>query len=153
MRRALQDWLKSDRSFDIKNRDDTFNEITKTVGSAVDFIITGHTHLERAIAMGGNRFYFNSGTWVRLARFTESMLKDKASFKPVYELLVNNQGGLELFDRAKFRDNNGVTTPFVLDQTSAVSITKENGKAIGRLVHVDGVSDINPLEIIRFCKV
>ena len=31
--------------------------------------------------MGGRRFYFNCGTWIRLMRFSDAMLKDTAAFK------------------------------------------------------------------------
>lgn len=153
LRRALLDWLKDDTTFDIENRDDTFNEVTKVIGTNLDFIITGHTHLERAIAMGGNRFYFNSGTWIRLLRFTDSMLKDTASFKPVYDLLINNQGRIELIDEAQFPDSTGKNVPFLMDQTTAISVKVENGKAVGRLCHIEGDGAGNPREIKKFVKV
>lgn len=138
LRRALQDWLKEDKTFAHEDKDDTYKDVTAAVGSSIDFIVTGHTHLERAIDMGGNRYYFNCGTWIRLLRFTEAMLKDTASFRPVYELLVDRQGRMELIDDAEFPDAAGNDTPFVLNQTSAVSIKKEDGKIVGRLTHIEG---------------
>ena len=138
LRRALQDWLKDDQTFVVDNQDDTYKDITAAIGPSIDFIVTGHTHLERAIDMGGNRYYFNCGTWIRLLSFTDAMLKDTNTFKPVYELLVNNQGRMELIDQAKFPDKSGKEVPFVLNQTSAVSIKQENDKVVGRLTHILG---------------
>jgi UDP-2,3-diacylglucosamine pyrophosphatase LpxH len=131
LRRALKDWLINDETFDIAYKDDTYTQVTAAVGSTIDFVITGHTHLERAIDMGGGRYYFNCGTWIRLLQFTEDMLKDTASFKPVYDALIN--GRMEAIDNAKFND-----VPFVLDRTSAVSIKEEKGKVVASLNHITG---------------
>jgi UDP-2,3-diacylglucosamine pyrophosphatase LpxH len=150
LRRALQDWLKDDKTFTVDDRDDTYKDVTAAVGSSIDFIVTGHTHLERAIDMGNNRFYFNCGTWIRLLRFTDAMLKDTASFKPVYELLVDKQGQMKLIDEAQFPDSAGARTSFVLNQTSAVSIKKEGGKVVGRLAHVEGDGTGQPTVIAAF---
>jgi hypothetical protein len=137
LRRALKDWLKDDRTFDIDDQDDTYKEVVPSVGPGVHFIVTGHTHLERAIDLGNGRFYFNSGTWIRLLRFTEKMLKDEDSFKPVFDLLL--KGSMEAIDKASFND-----APFVLDQSSAVCIRTEGNKVIGRLVHIKGSGE--PIE-------
>ena len=147
LRKALLDWQKADRSFSISDKDLTFNEVTKSVGSAIDFIVTGHTHLERAIDMGGSRYYLNCGTWIRLLQLTDSVLKDNASFKPVYEVLIN--GTMKAIDDARFGSNN---EPFVMDQTSAVRISSENGRAVGRLTHVVGDGTGQPQEIRAFTR-
>lgn len=143
LRRALKDWLANDKTFDLSDQDDTYKQITAAVGPSIDFIITGHTHLERAIDMGGGRYYFNTGTWIRLLQFTGDMLKDTASFKPVYDVLIN--GKMKSIDRAEFGNQ-----PFVMDQTSAVSIKEEHGKVIGRLTHVVGDGSGTPAEIKKF---
>jgi hypothetical protein len=96
------------------------------VGSGIDFIVTGHTHLARAIEMGQGRYYFNCGTWIRLMRLTPAMLKDEASFKPVYDVLKD--GRMQAIDDGKL----------VMDETCAVSITDESGQTVGRLVRVLG---------------
>ena len=152
MRRALKDWLKDDQTFVVDNQDDTYKQVTAAIGPSIDFIVTGHTHLERAIDMGGNRYYFNCGTWIRLLRFTDGMLKDTATFKPVYDLLVNNQGRMELIDQAKFPDESGKKMPFVLNQTSAVSIKQENFKVVGRLTHIQGDGTGAPIIIKEFVR-
>jgi len=144
LRRALQDWLKNDRTFDIDDRDDTCKEVVNTVGPGVHFIVTGHTHLERAIKLGKGRFYFNCGTWMRLLRFTEKMLTDEKSFKPVFDVLL--KGSMEAIDEAFFND-----APFVLDQSSAVCIGTEGGKVIGKLVHIeDAGGNVTPRLIKQF---
>ena len=39
--------------------------------------------------MGGGRYYFNTGTWIRLLRFDDAMLGDAAAFKDVYKVLTD----------------------------------------------------------------
>lgn len=143
LRRAMLDWLAKDKTFDINDEDDTFKQVTAAVGPSIDFVVTGHTHLERAVKMGAGRYYFNCGTWIRLLQFTQDMLKDSASFKPVYDVLVN--GKMQILDNAHFNGR-----PFVLDQTSAVSIKEEDGRVVGRLTHVIGDGSGEPVEIKKF---
>jgi UDP-2,3-diacylglucosamine pyrophosphatase LpxH len=145
LRRALLDWLAGDETFNIGNRDETFVGVTKSVGSGVDVIVTGHTHLERAIDMGGGRFYFNCGTWIRLLQFGKAMLETSESFKSVYDVLED--GRMSAIDGFTF---NGV--PFVMNQTSAVRITAEPAGVVGALGHVDGVDPIVWNEIQRFVR-
>lgn len=136
LRRALQDWLQGDKTFDLDNQDETFKEVTANVGSGIDFIITGHTHLNRAIAMSGGRHYFNCGTWIRLLRFTDEMLKDTDAFKPYYEVLKD--GSMEKIDATLDWEK-----PLLLDQTSAVCIKVENNRTIGQLAHITGETEIS----------
>ncbi|MGR9086441.1 MAG: metallophosphoesterase [Gammaproteobacteria bacterium] len=143
LRRAMKDWLAKDKTFDISDEDDTYKQISAAVGPAIDFIVTGHTHLERAIDRKGGRYYFNCGTWIRLLQFTPDMLKDLAAFRPVYDVLVDGKMGA--IDQAEFGGR-----PFVMDQTSAVSITTENGKAVGRLTHILGNGTGEPLVVKQF---
>ncbi|MBU1233885.1 MAG: hypothetical protein KKD01_00195 [Proteobacteria bacterium] len=143
LRRALQDWLKDDKTFDITDKDDTCKEVLDSIGQDIHFLVTGHTHLERAIDLGGNRFYFNCGTWIRLLRFTEAMLKDEESFKPVYDLLVS--GKMKDIDEAEFN--------FVLPQQSAVCIkTAKDGTVIGELAHIEGTQSISRKIIKQFTR-
>jgi hypothetical protein len=145
LRRALRDWLKDDKTFDTDNRDDTFTQVTASVGPGIDFVVTGHTHLERAIDMGGGRFYFNCGTWIRLLQLTPAMLADEASFAGVYEVLTAHT--MKAIDDKKF---NGI--PFVMDQSGAVSICERDGRAEGSLVHVEGDGRGEPRVIETFPK-
>jgi hypothetical protein len=146
LRRALLDWLKDDKSFDIGDRDDTFDKVTAAVGPSIDFIVTGHTHLERAIDMGQGRYYFNSGTWIRLMRFTPAMLARENAFTEVFNVLVD--GRMKTIDEARFGGE-----PFVMDQTSAVSISVDPaGGTVGALVHVEGDGTGEPREIQRYTR-
>ncbi|MGH7303631.1 MAG: metallophosphoesterase [Candidatus Rokuibacteriota bacterium] len=145
LRRALLDWLANDKTFDLDDRDFTFKEITASVGADIAITITGHTHLERAIDMGGSRFYFNCGTWIRLMRFTDAMLKDTAAFKPVYEMLVD--GRMSTIDAATFHGE-----PLVLNQTSAVCVKTESAGVVGELAHVEGRDPVVRKVVRRFVR-
>lgn len=128
LRRALVDWLKDDKTFMIDDRDDTFKEIIKKVGSDIHFIVTGHTHLERAIDLGNSRFYFNCGTWIRLLSFTKKILENENHFTPVFKLL--QRCSMKDIDEAAFDG------PFVQDKSSVVCIKTEDGKVYGQLLHI-----------------
>lgn len=145
MRRALQDWLNGDKTFAPNEKDDTYNDVIAKLGPSIDFIVTGHTHLARAIDMGAGRFYFNSGTWIRLMQFTDAMLASTASFKPVYDVLVD--GRMAAIDAATFNNQ-----PLILDQTTSVSIRLENGKTVGRLNQVTGDGTKEPKEITKLAR-
>ena len=144
LRRALLDWLRGDQTFVISNQDDTFKEVLGSIGPDIDFIITGHTHLERAIDAGGGRYYFNCGTWIRLLCFTKEMLNNEESFKPVYHVL--EKGSMEAIDQASFNN-----APLVLDRSSAVRIRAENGATVGELLHIlnDGNEQQSVLQFVK----
>lgn len=131
LRRALKDLLSDDKTFQIDNCDDTYKQVSETIGSGIDFIITGHTHLERAIATKGGPYYFNCGTWIRLLRFTDAMLADNNTFKPVYDVLKD--GTMDTIDSAVIKDE-----PFVIPYTSAVCIRRDGDRTIGELAHIEG---------------
>jgi hypothetical protein len=145
LRRALLDWLEKDKSFDAADRDDTFTQVSKSVGPAIDFIVTGHTHLERAIDMGQGRYYFNCGTWIRLLRLTPPMLADSQSFDAVYKVLAD--GRMAAIDTAVFGGE-----PLVMNRSSAVSICEQGGKAVGMLSHVEGDGSAAPRVIQQFSR-
>ncbi len=143
LRRALQDWLKNDKTFEITDQDDTCKEVLDSIGQDIHFLVTGHTHLERAIDLGGSRFYFNCGTWIRLLRFTETMLKDEKSFQPVYNLL----------ESGRMKDIDEATFDFVLPQQSAVCIkTTKDGKVVGELAHIEGTHPVTRKIIKKFTR-
>ncbi len=144
LRRALLDWLKDDNTFNISNVDDTCRDINQSVGSDIHFLVTGHTHLDRAIDLGGNRFYFNCGTWIRLLQFTSKNLSSEAEFKPVYDML--RDGSMEAIDKAEF---DGV--PFVLNRSGAVRIGRHGQKTLGQLLHIkDDGTGVKPEAIQAF---
>jgi UDP-2,3-diacylglucosamine pyrophosphatase LpxH len=147
LRRAILDWIKDDRSFDITTRDHTFRNIMERVGPGVDYVVTGHTHLERAIEVepGGGRYYYNSGTWVRILQLTEELVADPKVFAPVWEAL--KAGSMAALDAAVVPAPGGGTRPLLLDRTTVVGISAESDGAVGRLYHaVDGASGETLLE-------
>jgi hypothetical protein len=95
--------------------------------------------------MGGGRYYFNCGTWIRLLRLTDGMLRDTSSFKPVYDVLIN--GTMNAIDAARFGNET-----FVMDQSSAVCIRADGGKVVARLTHVVGDGTGAPNEIKVFTR-
>lgn len=132
LRLALLDWLKEDHTFEQSHQDTTCQEALKHIGRDIDIIITGHTHLARAISMNDGKMYFNSGTWTRLMEFTPDMLKDEISFKPIYKELQKGRS-MEMLDKAMSGD-----TRMVRDYTTEVEICVSNGKVIGRLNQITG---------------
>jgi len=144
LRRALLDWLEGDRTFDLEFRDSSFKRICERIGPEVDFVVTGHTHLERAIRIDGETgpFYYNSGTWMRLIGLTHSLLKQEKAFRQVFQVLAG--GSLEALDSAKV---NGA--PLILDRTSTVRIAAEGESVVGQLLRViDGAGDTVDLKLV-----
>jgi len=88
--------LKEDRSFDLDDPDDTFRRLEELIGPEIDYILTGHTHLERDLPRQGGGRYFNSGTWIRLIRLEEEVLSDPQRFDRYFEVL--KKGSMEALD-------------------------------------------------------
>lgn len=87
LRQALEQ-LDKDRSFDVRDKDETFRQLDQLVGRDVDFLVAGHTHLARAINRErGNGFYFNSGTWARVFRLKAGVRDDPVAFKNLFVTL------------------------------------------------------------------
>ncbi|MEE9413564.1 MAG: hypothetical protein V3V22_10990, partial [Methylococcales bacterium] len=139
LRRALKDWLKDDTTFNIDTKDDTYQRIIDRVAPEVDFVITGHTHLARAIEFSVGRFYFNCGTWIRLLRLTEEVLDDNASEQ--FEQTVwsaFSSGRMDDLDSVKIPGKNGTEEPLLYDRTHVVRISAQNGTVTGDLLQVTG---------------
>jgi len=129
LREALQSWLGSDRTFEPDQEDGTFRDLDRSVSADVDFILAGHTHLERALRRKtGRGAYFNSGTWIRLIRLTEDMLKPE-TFKPVYDTL--RAGTMAALDQAQHAGQN-----LVIRRPTVVEIAETPTGAAGRLAYV-----------------
>jgi hypothetical protein len=133
LRRALLDWHADDRSSELTDQDETYHRTLAHVGPDVDVIVTGHTHLERAIVTRG-RAYYNTGSWTRLIRLPEVLLKDPFQFAQVYQLL--DQATLANLDTATVRGSDGQTIPLVTDVTTALQITARGGSVVASLGHV-----------------
>jgi hypothetical protein len=123
---AVRD-LEKDRSFDLNAPDETFHRIDKFVGAEFDYVVTGHTHMERQLPREhGPGTYFNTGSWVPRIRFTREMLASIRSFRPVFEALQNGRTVANLAARAGLL----IYKPMVL------SILKEGPGVAGKLQEV-----------------
>jgi len=70
------------------------------------------------------------------------MLDQPAEFKKIYDLLM--KGSMEEIDRAQ------IDQPFLLNQTSAVSIRTEGGEVVGELMHIEAGDPITRKVISEF---
>lgn len=127
--RAALEGLKKDRSFDLKHADAMYERMEELVGPEIDFVITGHTHLERALQRKrGGGYYYNTGTWVRLIRLTDDVLGSAENFARVYAAL----SGKEIKTLDDFQP------PLVMQRPAVVSIVAANGAVRGALNRVGG---------------
>jgi hypothetical protein len=91
LRQKLSD-LASDRSFSTLDRDDTFSKMHARVSTNIDFLVTGHTHLARAIEREfGRAYYFNTGTWARVFRIRDETLASADAFRGLFDALGANR--------------------------------------------------------------
>jgi UDP-2,3-diacylglucosamine pyrophosphatase LpxH len=126
LREAL-DKLREDRSFDFQIEDDTFRSLDKKVGKEVDFVVAGHTHLERALKRKESRgFYFNTGTWVRLIRLEKPVLDDEQKFGQVFATFEKKS--MEALD---------ALPGLILRRLTVASFQVEGGKTRGELRRVE----------------
>lgn len=121
------DKLDTDQSFDPLDYDDTAKALDKEVSPAIDFLLAGHTHLERALPRRyGSGVYFNSGTWARLMRITPERRRDAVAFAKLYGVL--QRGNMETLD---------AQVDVVMKLNTVVAIRAQpQGGATGELVHV-----------------
>jgi hypothetical protein len=138
------DQLEKDRSFDPKKPDETFSLLDAQVGPDIDFLLSGHTHLERALPRtNGPGFYFNSGTWVRLMELKEA-LKDPAKFREVLKVL--EAGTMQALDDAP---------GLVFRRNTMVSIWMDGSTVRGELRHVslnNGKLELEPVPETQFVR-
>jgi hypothetical protein len=129
LRDAL-DGLDKDRSFDPSAEDDTYRELDKLVGGDIDFLVAGHTHLERALKRRrGRGFYFNSGTWARLIQIPPQLRQDAAVFAEAFKRM--KAGTMEALD---------AEPSLTQRRCSVVSIWHESGATLGELRRVAGAA-------------
>lgn len=142
LRRALQDWLKDDRTFDVGCADELYDGMQERIGSQVDFTITGHTHKPRALALKrGKGYYYNCGTWIRSLRLTKEALEDPQYFEDeVWPSLT--AGSLAALDVAEIPGPGGGSVQLLFDRTNVVHISARGHQAVGQLLRVtDSVSE------------
>lgn len=90
--RVALDKLDCDRSFAFDTPDDTFRWLDDLTGPDIDFLVAGHTHLERALTRRrGRGYYLNSGTWARLIQITPETRGNATKFERLFNLLKGGQ--------------------------------------------------------------
>jgi hypothetical protein len=123
--------LDKDRSFDFSAEDDTFKQLDSWVGAEIDFIVAGHTHLERALRRrSANGYYFNSGTWARLIRLESDVRDNRDRFKAVFDAFKG--GSMAVLD---------AQPGLVLNRRTIVALWVEGNAVHGELRHVNPVAD------------
>lgn len=150
LREALEKRDK-DCSFKLDDKDDTFKDLDKQIGKDIDYLVAGHTHLERAIPRtGGNGYYYNSGTWARLIRMQAATRQNPEQFRDWFDTLKNsNMAALDAKD--------GLIQKFC----SVVVIQNTADGVIGELRHIEtktdkdkpggaAVTDYQPIAASRF---
>lgn len=137
LREAL-DGLDRDPSFVLHDYDDTARLLDETITREVDFLVAGHTHLQRARRrMFGRGVYFNSGTWARLLCITPAVRQDPVAFAQLFALL--KQGSVDALEKipggAVFRHN------------TVVEIKAVAAGASGRLLNIVADGDLDELAV------
>src|SRR5262249_10965335 len=147
LREALEH-LDRDRSFDPGTGDDTFHNLDALVGTDIDLLIAGHTHLERSLPRSrGRGHYFNSGTWARLICIEPAVRQDPAAFERLFRLL--DGGTMEMLDRARVSVG-GREREIGLRRDTVVVIEKQEAPAAGvraSLQHVLPASASSPIRL------
>ncbi|WP_434654010.1 metallophosphoesterase [Chromobacterium violaceum] len=126
LRRGL-DGLDKDQSFNPNAVDDTFTALDEQVDPSIDFLVAGHTHLERSLSRRkGQGSYFNSGTWARLIQISPQTRQDPQAFNTLINRLIKSRSMGEL-DQAD---------GLVIRRCSVVSIWKDGDRTLGELRRV-----------------
>jgi UDP-2,3-diacylglucosamine pyrophosphatase LpxH len=148
LRLAFRKNLKEDQTFKITHQDQTFKDIEELAGPKVHFLITGHTHLEKAIARSApGCFYYNSGTWIRLIQLTDEVLGDSREFARAYKAFES--GSMEILDQIKDLGPQK-NQPLVMIKPTVVSIAVNDGETFGELNHVQTDGSLQFVENSRF---
>ena len=139
LRRALLDWLAGDPTFATSDPKDTlYLGMADRVTSAIDFVVTGHTHQARAMTFDSGCHYFNSGTWIRLMQLTKESLAPETFEREVWPVL--RAGRMSTLDGATIPGEENRKQPLVLDRTTAVRIAIEDDRVRGELLRISGDS-------------
>ena len=129
LREALER-LSKDQSFNLRTADTTYAAYNRTLDMNIDFVVTGHTHLERALPLrGSGRYYYNSGTWARLIQLTEATLISPEAFAQAFDAFGDKKRGMAALDDA---------AGLVLLKPSVVSLWSAGSIVHGELRHVNG---------------
>lgn len=99
--------LAKDRSFALDTEDSYFEAFDRLAGREIDVIVTGHTHLRRALPRKVARgFYYNTGTWARVIQITEDLLNDQTRFDAFFAAIgAGRMAALDKLDGLVQRQN------------------------------------------------
>jgi UDP-2,3-diacylglucosamine pyrophosphatase LpxH len=137
LRRALTDWLAKDSTYDPASTDDvTYTLVRERVADSVDVVVTGHTHLARALPLGGSRWYFNCGTWIRLLRLTTQSLAPEVFKSRVWPEITKKL--VADLDTSTIPGPGDKEVPLVFDRTNATHVSNKGGRVVGELLRVSG---------------
>ena len=140
LRRALKDWLEDDKTYDVSattHDGDLFKAMETRVGPGVDFVITGHTHLARALRFPWGGYYYNCGTWIRLLRLTSEVLDSRQAFEAELWPVLNARS-MRALDDAEIPGPGG-RVKLLHDRTNAVRLSvNAQGQTVGDLLRVTG---------------
>ncbi len=129
LREALER-LRTDQSFNLRTADSTYTAYNRSLDTDIDFVVTGHTHLERALPLKGiGRYYYNSGTWARIIQLTEATLQNPDAFARVFAAFGDKDRGMAALDDA---------AGLVMLRPSVVSLWTADGVVHGELRRVNG---------------
>jgi hypothetical protein len=137
LRLALKDWVKDSTTYKVHTADWLSEAMVDRVGNGVGFVITGHTHLARALRLPRERYYYNCGTWIRLLRLTDEVLDDnhKRAFEQnLWPVLM--AGKMSTLDEAQIPGPGGNPVPLLFDCTNVVRISAEGNRVTGDLLRV-----------------
>jgi UDP-2,3-diacylglucosamine pyrophosphatase LpxH len=144
LRRALTDWLARDSTYDASSAEDdpTYDAVRARVADTIDVVITGHTHLARALPLGGHRLYFNCGTWIRLLRLTTESLAESVFESRVWPELTKRR--VTDLDTSMIPGPEGRKVPLLYDRTNATHVSNQGGRVVCELLRVSGGDDGTP---------
>ena len=136
LRELLLEGIPSSSAWSLSDEDEVFRGQDRLSDANVDFLIAGHTHLERCIKRKrGRGYYYNSGTWIKLMRIPVAALTIDSSFAPVR--LALEDGSLEALERPL---QLGIGKGVVLLRSirTVVKVSAEASGASAALFHVEG---------------
>ncbi len=143
LREAFRDKLDEE----LGHEDTQYKDLAEEVSSEIHYLIAGHTHLERAITRAPGRYYYNSGTWIRLIELDEHTLDDPAAFKRVYEAF--KAGDIAALDAINDLGPNGDKS-LVLLRPTVVSVVHDGKRVMGELRHAAADGSLKPILNSRF---
>ena len=138
LRKALKDWMKGDDTYRVNSsNDELFKDMKDRVADTIDFTITGHTHLARALRFPRGGYYYNCGTWIRLLQLTPEVLESPEVFeRDLWPVL--NARRMDVLDTVEIPGKNGKLEPLLFDRTNAVRISAQGTTTFGDLLRVGG---------------